>query len=161
MAHGVNLLAMGQADLDQLWLDVRAEVSRRVTLDNAAARIREINQDVLNAAGLKAGDPWDSKMRTRGGYAKGWTVTHQGVRFESLIDNNVWEPGDKTDPQSYRWWKNLDATPAPGAWDGNDVAYKVGDVVTFGGSSYRALQAHLSQPGWTPTAAASLWEKLA
>src|SRR5262245_13564713 len=37
------------------------------------------------------------------------------------------------------------------------TAYRVGDVVTFGGASYQCIQAHTSQPDWTPSAVPALW----
>jgi endonuclease/exonuclease/phosphatase family metal-dependent hydrolase len=42
------------------------------------------------------------------------------------------------------------------AW-GPNVAYAVGNLVTYGGSTYRCLQAHTSQVGWEPPNAAALW----
>lgn len=159
MAHGVDLANMPTADLDVLLDDVRAEVSRRVTIDNAEAQIREISQQVRAAAGIEPGDPWDPMMRTRGGYSKGDTVTHgpNGHRFESLIDNNVWEPGEPGDPQAWRWWKDLDDQPAPGEWNPNGHAYLPGDRFTYNGVLYEVRQAHTSQPGWTPDAVPALY----
>ena len=54
----------------------------------------------------------------------------------------------------------LDATEPPtgDAWAAG-VAYIVGDVVTYEGSTYTCLQAHTSQAGWTPAAVPSLWQK--
>ncbi|HLZ58871.1 MAG TPA: carbohydrate-binding protein, partial [Ktedonosporobacter sp.] len=51
-------------------------------------------------------------------------------------------------------------TPVPGVlpWDSNGHHYNVGDQVSFQGHVYRCLQAHTSQPDWSPTAAASLWQ---
>ncbi|MFD8009735.1 discoidin domain-containing protein [Streptomyces sp. NPDC058955] len=49
-------------------------------------------------------------------------------------------------------------TPSPtssGSWQAG-VAYA---VVTYGGSGYRCLQAHTSQPGWEPSASPALWER--
>ncbi|RKE23315.1 M28 family peptidase [Streptomyces sp. TLI_171] len=40
------------------------------------------------------------------------------------------------------------------------VAYKVGDVVTYNGVSYRCLQAHTSQSTWTPDVVPALWQQL-
>ena len=48
--------------------------------------------------------------------------------------------------------------PTTPAW-AEGVAYKVGDKVTYGGSTYTCLQAHSSQAGWTPAAVPSLWTK--
>ena len=33
--------------------------------------------------------------------------------------------------------------------------------MTFGGATYRCVQAHTSQPDWTPTAVAALWSRVA
>ena len=51
-------------------------------------------------------------------------------------------------------------------WSGNEVAYSVGNIVSYGqsvdsdGATYRCLQAHTSQSAWTPTDAPSLWAKV-
>src|SRR5579859_6205962 len=53
------------------------------------------------------------------------------------------------------------ATPTPGGaptWDGNFHAYKVGDLVSFQGHTYRCLQAHTSEPGWDPVDVPALWQ---
>lgn len=39
-------------------------------------------------------------------------------------------------------------------------SYATGDRVKDGGTLYKCLQAHTSQPDWTPTAAPSLWAKV-
>ena len=44
-------------------------------------------------------------------------------------------------------------------WD-TGVSYKIDERVNYEGTLYRCLQAHTSQAGWTPTAAASLWAKV-
>ena len=43
-------------------------------------------------------------------------------------------------------------------WTTNQ-AYSIGSIVTYGGSSYRCLQAHTSIAGWTPDIVPALWEK--
>jgi hypothetical protein len=50
------------------------------------------------------------------------------------------------------------ATPTSGgnAW-APGVAYSVGTVVTYGGSSYSCRQAHTSQVGWEPPNVPALW----
>lgn len=45
-------------------------------------------------------------------------------------------------------------------WSGNSVAYSAGDRRQYDGELYKCLQAHTSQPDWTPTAAPSLWAKV-
>lgn len=165
MAHGVDLSVLSDTELDGLLDDVKAEVSRRVVVANAPARIREINQQVLNASGIAPGDPWDKKMRTRGGYSKGWTVTHRdGIVFESQIDNNVWEPGDPADPQTGRWWAPRLPEPEPGEvlpWaPGQNVT--AGDRRSHDGKVWRAKIAHATHVGWAPSVHThAVWEEVA
>ncbi|MFD0540014.1 carbohydrate-binding protein [Actinomadura luteofluorescens] len=33
-------------------------------------------------------------------------------------------------------------------------------MVTYDGASYRCLQAHTAQPGWTPPNVPALWERV-
>jgi chitinase len=37
------------------------------------------------------------------------------------------------------------------------VAYTVGQLVTYGGTTYRCLQAHTSLAGWEPPNVPALW----
>jgi hypothetical protein len=50
-------------------------------------------------------------------------------------------------------------TPPSGvqAWNPNGVAYKIGDLVTYNGHTYRCQQAHTSQAGWNPASVPALW----
>lgn len=50
---------------------------------------------------------------------------------------------------------------SPTAWSGDSVAYKVGDIVSYDGSSYKCLQAHVSESAWNPADTAALWTPLA
>ena len=45
-------------------------------------------------------------------------------------------------------------------WSGDSIPYVVGYRVRFNGLLYKVLQAHTSQPGWTPIAAPSLFAKV-
>lgn len=163
MAHGVDLASMSDPDLDVLLDDVKAEVSRRVVVANAPARIREINQQVLTAARIVPGDPWDPQMVFRGGYSKGWTVTHgpDDIVYDSLIDNNVWEPGNLNDPQTARWWAPRLPDPEPGEvlpWaPGQNV--QPGDLRSHDGQTWRAMIAHATHAGWAPSVHThAVWE---
>jgi chitinase len=46
------------------------------------------------------------------------------------------------------------------AWDGNFRPYAVGAIVSYGGIEYKCIQAHTSQPDWTPPATPALWQQL-
>src|SRR5688500_3295130 len=48
-------------------------------------------------------------------------------------------------------------TPVVAAWQPN-VAYAVNALVTYGGSTYKCLQAHTSQVGWEPPHTPALWQ---
>lgn len=43
------------------------------------------------------------------------------------------------------------------AWNGNDHEYSVGERIRYGEELYKVLQAHTSQPNWTPAEAPSLF----
>ena len=51
-------------------------------------------------------------------------------------------------------------TPIPGVtpWDGNFHPYHVGDLVSFQGHVYKCIQAHTSQPDWSPPVVPALWQ---
>ncbi len=46
------------------------------------------------------------------------------------------------------------------AWNGNFVAYTLGTEVSYNGEFYKCIQAHTSEPGWTPAAVPALWQAL-
>jgi hypothetical protein len=46
------------------------------------------------------------------------------------------------------------------AWNGNFVAYAAGAEVTYDGELYKCIQAHTSEPNWTPAAVPALWQAL-
>lgn len=47
------------------------------------------------------------------------------------------------------------------AWSADGVAYVKGDIRQYDGLLYRCIQAHTSQSDWTPSAAVSLWARIA
>ncbi|MGW5052235.1 alpha-lytic protease prodomain-containing protein [Actinokineospora sp. NPDC004072] len=49
--------------------------------------------------------------------------------------------------------------PPGGTWAAY-TSYAVGAQVTYGGSTYRALQAHTSMPGWEPPNVPALWQRV-
>src|SRR6185436_10001287 len=48
---------------------------------------------------------------------------------------------------------------AQAAWAPN-TAYAVGALVTYGGHTYKCLQAHTSQVGWEPPNVPALWQDM-
>lgn len=63
------------------------------------------------------------------------------------------QTGDLTDEQREQ------ATSLFEAWDGNGVKYEKNDYRQYEGLLYRCVQAHTSQPTWTPDTASSLWTR--
>lgn len=56
--------------------------------------------------------------------------------------------------------EGLDYSDLFPSWQ-NGKAYTVGDRVRYEADLYRCIQAHTSQADWTPSAAVSLWVKIA
>ncbi|MCX4985223.1 carbohydrate-binding protein [Streptomyces sp. NBC_00572] len=50
--------------------------------------------------------------------------------------------------------------PEPGGTWAAGKVYVAGDVVTYGGASYRCLQGHQAQAGWQPPNVPALWQRL-
>jgi len=61
-------------------------------------------------------------------------------------------------------WTGEAAGTMPGLvtpeWDPNAKSYLVNDEVTYEGFTYKCLQSHTSQAGWTPVAVPSLWTQI-
>lgn len=157
----IDVTALSGADLATLEQEVVAERRRRTTLALAEVRMGEVQAAVTTALGRADGDEWVQPQGAHDAYRLDATATRDGKLWRSLIDWNVWPPGDDTDPQSYRWW--LDLTPVPDPPPGGvpawvpGVAYVTGDRVTYNGKVYICRQAHTAQTDWTPAAVPALW----
>lgn len=51
-------------------------------------------------------------------------------------------------------------TDQPGGTWAAGTTYAVGATVTYGGATYRCLQGHTAQAGWTPAAVPALWQRV-
>ena len=154
-------------DLDALRVAVLTEQERRYRLATAPARVEEVaaqyHADKEAALPpLPAGKhrDWEQPRGAHDAYPVGAVVAHGGKVWKNTTPANVWEPGTGT------LWKDVTAnapTPEPAPtgtpWDGNSKAYKTGDHVTYKGTTYRVIQAHTSQSGWTPDAVPALYAK--
>lgn len=158
----IDVVPLSDDELATLRVAVVAEQERRLLVAGASQRISQINQECMVAQGVTEGAGWVQPTDASNAYPAGWKVSYNGQTWLSLIPSNTTKPGDAADPQNYRWWRNLtEAPPAPpsgpAAWDGAGHAYAVADQVAYQGKTYRCVQAHTSQPGWTPTAVPALW----
>ena len=150
--------------LAALRIQAEAPAKAQDELEAYNTRMAEIANQYRNARGDNATqgdfDQWVQPVGAHDAYHLHDIVSHDGKDWESLIPNNVTEPGDTNDPQNYRWWREeipFDQVD-PDAWSGAGVAYSVDDEVVFDGVTFRCVQAHTSQPGWAPVAVPALWE---
>jgi hypothetical protein len=151
----IDLATLTDAEVTQLKSMASLEEQRRIRVAAAPAQAEAVAVAYLSDTGKAKGAAWVQPTGAHDAYPLGWTVVKDAKTWESLIPANVTVPG--SDP---RWWKDLTTVPVPGAWSAASVAYKVGDVVTYGGNSYRCLQAHTSQAAWTPVAVPALWQRV-
>ncbi len=105
---------------------------------------------------------WKQPAGAHDAYKKGdivWYPAKNTDLYESLIDGNVWSPA--ANPAGWRQVggePEIPEEPSIKEWQ-TGVAYKINDMVTYQGSTYRCVQAHTSQAGWTPAAVPSLWQR--
>ena len=142
----MNLTELSDDELDNLRIEVLIEQERRQTLANAPAQADDLARRYRTATGAKDGDPWTQPTGAHDAHPEGWTVTHNGVTYRSLIPSNVWEPG----PGS-RWWEAVTEDGAPTPEWAVGTYYKVGDTVTYEGSEWECAHEHLGQAGWEPS----------
>jgi predicted carbohydrate-binding protein with CBM5 and CBM33 domain len=84
-----------------------------------------------------------------------WNIADTPNAFYACVDLNIGgkapsAPSPATPPTA----ENPDGTWASGA------SYAPGSQVTYGGTTYRCVQAHTALPGWEPASTPSLWQSL-
>ena len=92
-----------------------------------------------------------------------WNIADTANAFYSCVDLNIGggtttppTTTPPTTPPTTTPTTTPTTAPAGGSWAAG-TAYRVGDVVTYGGRSYRCLQAHTALPGWEPPNVPALW----
>ncbi len=95
-----------------------------------------------------------------------WNIADTANAFYSCVDLNIGGGGTTTPPTTPPTAPPTTAPtttpttpPAGGTW-AVGTAYKVGDVVTYGGVSYRCRQAHTAIAGWEPPNVPALWARV-
>lgn len=92
------------------------------------------------------------------------TVRDSGaeVRLVQQADDGTWTSLGQVTSLAHLWQLIDEHLPAPAypEWT-TQVAYAVGDRVTYDGATYEAIQAHTSQAGWEPPNVPALWTKVA
>jgi predicted carbohydrate-binding protein with CBM5 and CBM33 domain len=82
-----------------------------------------------------------------------WNIGDTANAFYSCVDLQVGGSPSQPAPQP----EPAPAPPASGTW-ATGTAYSAGSVVTYNGSSYRAVQNHTALPGWEPPSTPALWQ---
>lgn len=148
----MNLTELSDDELDNLRVDVLTEQERRQTLANAPAQADDLARRYRTATGVQDGDPWSQPQGAHDAYPEGWTVTHNGKTWVSLIPANVGEPGTSG-------WREVTDDGAPAEWvqpSGGHDAYQTGDRVTFEGAVWESV---IDGNVWSPTAHPAGWTK--
>lgn len=98
---------------------------------------------------------WLQPLGALDAYAKDAKVTHGGQAYVSLVAANVWPPTNTT-----AWKVDAPAPTGPQPWKqptGAADAYKVGDLMTFGGFTWKSK---INANVWSPTDYPAGWEKV-
>ena len=133
------------------WLD---QLTRKQQIVDLLAELNPADPD-------KNGQPWVQPTGAHDAYPLESTVVHEGHLWESDHPFNVWEPGTGD-----LWIDRGEAgTPDPlpleeyPVWE-PWIEVKVGDPYVHDGILYTAIQAHKTEPGWTPDVVPALWKKV-
>ncbi|GAA1359419.1 MULTISPECIES: lytic polysaccharide monooxygenase [Catellatospora] len=95
-----------------------------------------------------------------------WNIYDTAMAFYSCVDLQVGSGGGNPTPPPTSPSPNPPQSPPPsnpppagGTWAAG-TAYAVGATVTYGGLSYRCLQAHTALAGWEPPNVPALWQRI-
>lgn len=134
--------SMTDAELVEAVNLFRAEQVRREDLQRALAQspvlAEAFQRDVLDR---EPGQEWKQPLGAFDAYPLGWEVRYEDRDWVSLVDANVWRPGESG-------WREIGIEGAPVEWvqpSGAHDAYQMGDQVTHDG--------HL----WESTAENNVW----
>lgn len=85
----------------------------------------------------------------------GWMRIYNDIKYEVIQAHQTQE--DWTPPATPALWKIYVDPLIVSEWT-YPVGYVVGQIVTYQGLTYKCLQAHTSQAGWTPPIVPALWQ---
>ena len=147
-----DLTTMTDVDLDALRVRVLTEQERRRLLADAPAQSKALGDKYAAAVAAAAPIPWASVPDAIGpGTSIIWT---DGNTWRNK--SGAWLPKTASPATYPLGWTQETGMPTASPWSPTGV-YKTGDLVTYNGKTYRCLQWHTANAGWTPTAAVSLW----
>lgn len=156
----VVLRDIREADWPAFYMSVLAENGRRESVAAARRMAGEAASRFMEAIAGEAARPISelSESDTIGPGEKFAAPT--GAVFENV--SGAWLSPFSAGPGEYpAGWKRVDGAAPPVAsvpeWSGDSVSYSAGDLCSYGGVVYKVVQGHVSQPGWQPTVAFSLF----
>ena len=150
----MDLTTYTDLDLDALRVQVLTEQERRRLLVDAPAQSKVLSDRYAAAVATAAPIPWASVPDAIGpGVAITWT---DGNRWRNK--SGTWLPKTATPATYPMGWTQETGLPTAAPWSATGV-YKVGDLVTYLGKTYRCIQAASPNPTWTPDVAVSLWTR--
>ncbi|MDA0638005.1 lytic polysaccharide monooxygenase [Nonomuraea sp. MCN248] len=97
-----------------------------------------------------------------------WNVADTPMAFYACIDLQIGGGGNPSPTPTPTPTRTPTPTPTPtvtpasnpgGTWKAG-TAYAVGSTVTYGGATYRCIQAHTALTGWEPPNVPALWQRL-
>lgn len=148
----IDLSTYTDPDLDALRVQVLTEQERRRLLADAPAQQKTMAAQYAAAVAAAAPSPWVSLTdRVGPGQRVIWT---DGNTWRNT--SGAWLPTTATPATWPQGWAQETGLPAAVAWAAGQ-AVKIGDLRTYGGKTYRCLQAHTTQTGWEPPSVPALW----
>lgn len=148
----IDYKSLTDVEVSELKMQAMLEEERRYRISLAPMQAEAISIEYFKDVGQTEGSEWIQPTGAHDCYPLNYTVVKDGIAWRSKIPANVWAPG--LDP---RWWEDLTPVVDDGLWNPNAHSYLVDDEVEFEGIAYKCLQAHTSQPDWTPLATPALW----
>nr|DAO70035.1 MAG TPA: Chitin oligosaccharide deacetylase [Bacteriophage sp.] len=130
------------AEAVQEQVEVLARVLTSESDDGSLAR------KLIAAQGIEEGDEWVQPTHALNTYPKGWRTVRGGVRWESTVDHNVWEPG----VSGWRIVVEDEIPPWQQSSGAHEVFYNAGDRVAHHGKTWTSL---VDNNVWEPGAMGS------
>ena len=143
-------------ELNDFETAIRDERIRRQNAALIDSQIHTVIQDARTNGITPArgdGEPWQAPTGAHDSYLAGDEVEHNGTRWTSTVDANVWEPG-------VSGWRELREDGTVGEYvqpTGAHDAYRTGDVITWQGGVYQAVGDYLV---WSPDDYPGGWRKI-
>jgi hypothetical protein len=132
----------------------KAAATEAATITDLTSRVAALEAIVFKAIPAPTAAAWVQPTGATDAYRPGGHVLWAGSEWRN--DSGAWLTANPT--QYPQGWTNLTA-PAAGAWAAG-INVTVGQTYTYGGSSWKVVQAHTTQVGWEPPNVPSLWSKV-